>query len=215
MINREEKRRRRLGMQMGTIGPSKYLKPEGKKHLIHMQVWFLWNCFFSIYLTPKIAMHLSPAHSGFTLSSFFFLAYYVICCNGRKGLWNTYTFLQLEIITAWQKSPFTPNCRVLADFLKAIDWKWCSWGTAEEPWMETEESHFYVLQLGALLLAAWCFKRQIQKIDKKKQPDFLYVLLFVTISWHYWLLMSNNRLFLGKFRCQISGVDTLTPLLLM
>lgn len=162
MINREEKRRRRLGMQMGLV-PVNTWSQRGRNILFTCKS-DACEIAFSIYLTPKIAVHLSPAHPGFTLSSFFsffFLAYYVIFCNGRKGLWKTYTFLQLEIITSWQKSPFTPNCRVLADFLKAIDWKWCSWGTAEEPWMETEESHFYVLQLGALLLAAWYFKRQI------------------------------------------------------
>lgn len=51
-----------------------------------------------------------------------------------------------SLLTLWasqQKRPFIPNCRVDADFLKAIDWKWHSWGAGEGPWMETVDSHFH------------------------------------------------------------------------
>lgn len=86
--------------------------------------------------------------------------YYVIYCKGkRKCLWKTYNAKSL--LTLWasqQKSLFNPNCRVDAYFLKAIDWKWHSWGAAQEPWMETVESHFQPSP-AVSTIAAWYWRR--------------------------------------------------------
>lgn len=95
-------------------------------------------------------------HSGFTMNM-------NILCNslqgGRKCLWKTYNVSSL--LTLWasqQRSLFNPNCRVDAYFLKAIDWKWHSWGAGEEPWMETVDSHFHPSP-AVSSIAAWHWRR--------------------------------------------------------
>lgn len=91
-------------------------------------------------------MQLSPpkAIRGFTLNM-------NILCNLLQ--WEKMPLKNVHVSSAWdhythyglsqQKRPFISNCRVDADFLKAIDWKWHSWGAGEEPWMETVDSHFH------------------------------------------------------------------------
>lgn len=59
-------------------------------------------------------------------------------CACFFGVRSLYTLWAMQ-----QKSPFISNCRVDADFLKAIDWKWHSWGAGEEASMETVDSYFH------------------------------------------------------------------------
>lgn len=94
-------------------------------------------------------------HSGFTLNM-------NILCNFLQ--WEKTPLKNVRVSSAWdhythhglhkQKRPFISNCRVDADFLKAIDWKWHSWGTGEEPWMETVDSHFHCSP-AVSSIAAW------------------------------------------------------------
>lgn len=110
-------------------------------------------------------------------------AYYVICCNGRKCLWKRACFFSMRSLhTLWasqQKRLFISNCRVDADFLKAIDWKWHSWGAGEEPWMETVDSHFHRSPAVSSIAAwpwrgeegrpcKWCFSRDLR--DRAATP---------------------------------------------
>lgn len=90
------------------------------------------------------AAFLPQSHSGFTLNM-------NILCNLLQWAKNASEkracfFSVRSLYTLWasqQKRLFISNCRVDADFLKAIDWKWHSWGAREEQWMETVDSHFH------------------------------------------------------------------------